>query len=371
MITHQELKELASFLNEDAFFVSLYLNVDPTENPNGQWLKHFKNMAKDQIKRFDQSDKKLVKQDFEKIENYLTDRPDGLKRGLAIISCAEKDFWREYHLALPLNNLLVIERDPYIKPLATIIDLYQAYIVVVVGQEKARALISRTGEIEELTNFVGEMDEPNRGKDGRYTYMALIRAEKTKEKIERIIHKDAVNFVEKLIKTERIKRILVGGTDSARGRFKDLLPAKLKRNVVGEFTIDRHANDKEILEKILPIMQQIEYDFERKALDELFNSNGNVVLGLSDVLTALQQGNIHKMYVMSNVTQPGMLCRSCGAVTPVREDNCPYCGNEMLKVPYMLDHAIQKALDQGARVDMLDHAPRLEKSGGVGALLRY
>ena len=80
---------------------------------------------------------------------------------------------------------------------------------------------------------------------------------------------------------------------------------------------------------------------------------------------------MHKMYVLSKVTMPGMVCTICGALTPERDRSCPYCNGEMRRVTYMRDLAIQKAMDQGVRVDMLDHAPRLEKVGGIGALLRY
>lgn len=371
MITRQELKELALHKIENAFFISLYLNVDPANIQKDGWLLHFKNMSRDALNKLKSRDKTRVQKDMELIEGYLADRPEGMKRGLVIFSCAEKPFWREYHSQLPFTNQLIVDHNIFLKPLAVLTDLYQRYLVAVVGKTTARILLTSIGEIEELTNIITEMSEPDTAKDGRIGDMAELRAERQRDKIKRIVHRDAMKVVESILAEEKIKRILVGGTDRNRAHFKEIMPQPLREKVVGEFAVDKRANNREILEKLMPVMHEIEYNFERKALDELFNQSTGTVLGLSDVLTALQQGNVHKMYVLSSVTTPGMVCKRCGALTPERDRNCPYCASEMKRVPYMLDLAIQKAMDQGARVDMLDEAPRLDVAGGIGALLRY
>ncbi len=371
MISRHELKELASNMLQDAYYTSLYLNVDPRDNPKDEWLRHFKNLSREAMAKIPPDEREQVQSDIAKIERFLADRPDGMRRGLAIISCKRHDFWKVYHTALPFNNQLVIEHDPYIKPLAALCDLYQRYLVVVVGATKARLLITSLGEIEEITAIYKPKMPPDPGRDGSSGDMAELRARKAKEKVERLVHKDAVTSVERVLEDEGIKRILIGGTDKGRSRFKDALPPHIQERVVGEFTVDRYASDNEILDRLMPVMKQVEFDFERKALDELFDQSRKSVFGLSDVLTVLQQGNVHKMFVLSDVTTPGMVCTRCEALTPERDRNCPYCNGPMRRVPYMLDLAVQKAIAQGARVDMLDHAPRLAKAGGIAALLRY
>ncbi len=371
MITHHELKELASYMVEDAFFVSLYLNVDPKENHKESWMLHFRNMMRDTLNKINLKDRSVVETELNHIEKYLVGRPDGLKRGLVVMSCRAKNFWRVYHTALPFNNQLVVERDPYIKPLAAMADLYQRYLVAVVGKTKARVLITSLGEIQEVTKikFEEEQDfDPDR--DGNMSDSSR-RAEREEAKVYRLVHKDALKVVEKVLAEEKIKRILLGGTDRGRALFKEAMSSPMRERVVAEFSVDRNASDHEILEMLLPVMKDVEYKFERKALEELFDQGKRSVFGLSDVLTALQQGNVHKIYVLSTVTTPGMACTQCGAITPDHNQICPYCGGSMQRVPYMLDLAIQKAIEQGARVDMLEEAPQLAKAGGIGALMRY
>lgn len=373
MFTKQELKDLASYVLEDACFVSLYLNVDPKDNPKEEWQLHFKNMARNSVANLTVGEACHAQDEINVIEKYLADKPDGLKRGLAIISSQAKEFWRIYHTAMPFRNELIIDKDPYVKPLALMLDQFQRYLVIVVGRETARLLIARMGEIEEVDTMTKPKLDVNRSRDGGKGDMGEVRATKKMEKARHLLFKDAVTAMDKVLLTEGIKRVLIGGTDKGRGHFKGLLTDHFKTNrIVGEFSVDSNASEHEILEKLIPVMKDVEFQFERKALDDLFdNASNGSVMGLSDVLTAVQQGNVRKLYVLSDVITPGMVCKNCSALTPERSRMCPYCDGEMEHVPHMLDLVIQKALDQGSRVDMLSESERLSKAGGVAALLRF
>ncbi len=374
MVTRHELKELASYMLQDDFFVSLYLNVAPKDNPKDEWLLHFKNMARDALNQLKAEELRHAKPDIEHIEKFLSDRPEGMKRGLAVISCRSLNFWRVYHTAQPFINQLIIERDPYIKPLVSMLDTSQRYLVVVVAGTRARLLITGAGQIEGITTIARPPLTLDPTRDGSSGDMGQVRAQRKKEHGQRRLFKEVAAAVERTIYDERITRILLSGPDKVRGRFKDALPEPFKEKVVGEVSVDQNAGDSEILRRCQPVMHEIQRRFEHKALAELFDRAGareGSVLGLSDVLTALQQGNVRKLYVMSNMVTPGMVCSNCGALTPERGRPCPYCDGKMIRVPYMLDLAIQKAIDQGASVDMLEESHDLARTGGIGAMLRY
>lgn len=371
MITHHELKELSALSLSNNQIVSLYLNVSPHDNPKGDFTVTLKNLTKSALSTLDTQAQNSVRADLDKIEHFFADRPDGLKRGLALFSCQAMGLWKLYSTMLPFENNMVIARSPFLKPLLAMADLYQNYLALVVGKTKARLLVTSFGEIQELTSIYAPPNENDSGRDGSTGDMAVLRAKRAEEKVQRIVHKDAIKAAEQVLKEENIKRILLGGTDEGRGRFKEAMPQNMRERVVSEFRVDRNASDHEILENLLPLMKEVEHSFERKALQELFDQNGKYVIGLSDVLTALQQGNVHKMYALTDATEPGMVCLQCGALTPMRDRPCPYCGGVMQVVPHMLNLAISKAIEQGARVDMLTEAPQLEQAGGIGALLRF
>jgi peptide subunit release factor 1 (eRF1) len=375
MITRQELKALASQKFEDAYFVSLFLNVDPKEKLKDNWHLHFKNLAKNALTSIPQPDKLEVGRDIERLEKYLLDRPDGLKRGFTAISCAKKEFWWTYHSAIPFPNELIVHRNPYLKPLMLQFDQYQRYLVVIVGGDEARLFISGMGELESVASVDRPISHTDPTRDGHRGDMGELRAQRHREKEMRVLLKDLATTIDKVKQQEEIKRILLGGTDNARGKLKELLSDWLLDKIVAEFHIEHNASEKEILDRVLPVMKEVEYKFERKALKELFDrigtGEGGGVLGLSDVLTALQQGNIRKMFVMSHFPLAGMVCAHCHALTPVRERDCPYCNEKLQEAPHIVDLAIQKAIDQGVRIDMIDDSADLIKAGGIGAMLRY
>jgi len=374
MLTRLELKELASHTLDGAHFVTLYLNLDPAQVKRDDILLHFKNL----VRAIPPNEKSHAAKDLEKIERYLADHPEGLKRGLAVISASERNFWWVFHSAVPFRDELVVKSDPYLEPLVMQLDQYQRYLVVVVGGEEARLLIANMGMIVEITDFYRPLsdDNPSRdgARDGGWGGMGGLREQRRKEHTQRILYKDVAVAMDGLMKREEIKRVLLGGTDQARGHLKSMLPETLAQKVVGEFHVDRNAGLKELLEKVAPTMKEVEHHFEKKALQELFDKSGKEggsVFGLDAVLNALQQGNVRKMYLIADHTEKGMACRSCKALTPIVEGPCPYCGGELFSVPHMFDLAMQKSLDQNARVDIIQHAPELSKAGGIGALLRY
>jgi len=375
MISRIELKELASHQLDDAYFVSLFLNVDPKQVKPEEWLLHFKNLSRKATSTMQNGDKASVAPDIDRLEKYLTDHPDGLKRGLAIISSTSKNFWWVYNSALPFMSDLVIKRDPYIKPLAYQIDQYQHYLIAFVSGEYVRLFVAGMGELAEVTDFYHPTPNPNSLRDGGSGDMGEQRAQRRREHTRQILYKDSAQAIEKLLLKEEIKRIILLGTDKARGHFKENLSEALLHKIVAESQIDRNSTNKEILEKSLPIMKDVEYQFERKALGELFDKAGAIegasALGLAAVLDALQQGNARKLYVMTHQVAEGMRCTKCKALSLIVEGDCPYCAGTMETVPFIYDHAIQRAIDQGVRVDLLEDAPDLAKVGGIGALLRY
>lgn len=375
MISRLELKELASHTHNDAYFVSLFLNVDPKQVKKEEWLLHFKNLSRNALNAMPNGDRAKISSDIDKLERFLTDRPDGLKRGLAVISSTAKDFWWVYHSALPFMSDLIIKQTPFIKPLAHQIDQYQRYMIAVLSGDTVRLYIAGMGEALEVTDIYHPTPSVNTDRDGGMGDMGEIRAKKRKEHSRQILFKDSIQVIEKLLVKEEIKRIILLGTDSTRGNFKETLPEPLLHKIVAESPIENNVTEKEVLERSLPLMKQAEYQFERKALAELFDKAGAIeggsALGLAAALDALQQGNVRKLYVMTHMVDQGMNCRQCDALLPVVEGGCPYCGGTLDKIPFVYDHAIQKAIEQGVRVDLLEDAPELAKAGGIGALLRY
>ena len=112
MLNREELKEIARMRAEDAFFVSLYLNVNPMTNVKNNYVIHVKSMLKQTAERLDKIVLKKVNGDLEKIEAYILANKRIFKKGLAILSSQGKNIWKEFHLSVPVKNEVIVDKTP-------------------------------------------------------------------------------------------------------------------------------------------------------------------------------------------------------------------------------------------------------------------
>jgi peptide subunit release factor 1 (eRF1) len=78
--------------------------------------------------------------------------------------------------------------------------------------------------------------------------------------------------------------------------------------------------------------------------------------------------------VADGARMAGGECPVCGWLAPGTGLPCPECGSEMRPVPDLLHRAMDRAVEQGGKVEVVhgDSAGRLLDAGsGLAALLRY
>jgi len=373
MLNRAELKEIAKMTTGDSYFVSLYLNTNPGTNTKNDYVIHAKNMIKEATERLDKAVTKRIQGDLRKINAYLLANKRIFKKGLAILSTREKDFWKEFHLSLPIKNELIIDNTPYIKPLLDIIDNYQRYAILLVGKDSARLFVVHLGEIEEYTE-VHTADVPGRHKKGGWFSLSEKSYERHIDYHVELHLKDVIKQLELFLSREYVGRLLLGGSEEAVTKVRDMLPQKSAKKVIGTFQAEMFANSKEILKKAEPILRAFERKNDEKTVDDLFTramKNENAVIGIEDVLHTLQEGRIMRLLFLKDFKQSGLTCENCGFLTVQAVSSCPYCKGKIKKVNYIVDLLAQKAVEQGARIEVLADSEKLRDAGKIGAFLRF
>ncbi|MBI5026535.1 MAG: hypothetical protein HZC12_07400 [Nitrospirae bacterium] len=373
MLTHSELKELSVISGNGDFFISLYLNVNPITNPKGDYVIHFKNLLKDIMGKVGKDIEKRVKGDLEKIEAYLTGNKREFKKGLALISSSPRGLWKNYHLSLPVKNELIIDKTPYVKPLVDLLDNYQRYVTLLVAKESARIFLIHLGEIEEYTE-VFTADIPGKHKKGGWFALKQNRYERHIDYHVSLHMKDVVKAVEELLHREYIGMIIIGGAEQAIVKVKGLLPQVILDKVIGQFPAEMFAGENDILNMSMKIMEEFEKNKEQMIVDELITramKNNMAVIGLEDVLASIQEGSVMKLVFLRGSTAQGFMCTNCGFLTSQALKNCPYCKGVFEAVSYLIDFAVQKAVEQGALIEVVTDSKKLADAGGIGAFLRF
>lgn len=373
MLDRNELTEISSFTGKDGYFVSLYLNVDPLYNKKGDYITHFKNMIKEGTEKIDRTIYKRIKEDIEKIESYVLTNKRMFKKGLCLISSSENDFWKEYHINVPLRNAFIIDRTPFVKPLLDALDNYQRYAVLLVDKESARIFVVHLGEIIEYGE-VHSADVPGKHKKGGWFALSQNHYERHIDYHVGLHLKDVIERFDSFLTGQYIGRIIIGGSDEAVSMVKGMLQKGILERVINNVRIEMFARPDEVLKKVQPIVYEYEREKEEKEVNDLIeraHKNKDAVIGLDNVLNALQEQKVMKLFVLKDFNPSGFSCSSCGYLSSQRINPCPYCSGEMREETYLIDSACEKAIQQGALIEIVHENKRLSDSGGIGAFLRY
>jgi len=168
--------------------------------------------------------------------------------------------------------------------------------------------------------------------------------------------------------------LIIGGSEEAVAKVKAMLPQAVADKVIGTFQAEMFAKSKEILEKVKPILRAYEIQKESETIEDLLTKamkNEDAVIGIENVLNALQEGRIMKLLFLKDYKQSGLACKNCGYLTIQHISKCPYCKGEIHEVNYIVDLIAQKAVEQGAVIEVVSENKKLKESGNIGAFLRF
>jgi peptide subunit release factor 1 (eRF1) len=120
----------------------------------------------------------------------------------------------------------------------------------------------------------------------------------------------------------------------------------------------------------MEVIEHAERDTEKALVAELFERG---VFGLEATLLALQEGRLMTLLYAAGFAAPGHECPRCHALDADAGPNCGYCGERLVGVEDIVERAITRAGDTGARVEQVrgEAGARLAPQGGIGALLRF
>lgn len=323
------------------------------------------------------------------IARFLEDEvsPQPVVRGVALFVSlappADHDLrtpaFTAFTLPRPLRTHACVERQPAIRPLLFLLDQYERVGVIVADRNHARVFTLFLGEIESAEAW--EVDTPRRHHQGGWSQMLFQRD------IDGHIQAHIRATVRRALKhfaRRPLKRLVFGGSAETLGLLKHELPARFQRELAGEFLAAPHATDTEVVSKALAIAQGAEWREEQARVQELVEAlahrsaaawgsgESRAVCGLPGTLRALTERRVQRLLLRRGYHAPGAVCENCGALSVNTGGSLyPGCGTPLRGVPDIVEHAVERAIREGALVEFVTESPSLESLGGIGALLRF
>jgi len=365
MLTDRDLHALLDY-SSSAPVLSVYLSTDAAEgNAEAQKLR-----LRSLLKGVNlPEDEAAVIQYFEHERNWTG-------RSVAIFSCAGDDFFKAYPLAIPVRSRAWAGSQPYVKPLADLLDAYGGYGVVLVDKQGARLFGFHLGELREQEGILGE-DVRHVKRGGASSFPGRRggtsgRTRSSNEVIERNIKGEA-EFAAKFFQENHVRRVLIGGTDENIAQFRQHLPKAWQSLVVGSFAMSMTANSVDVLAKAMEVGQEAERRREERLVEAVITAaakGAGGVARLEDTLGAVHEGRVQILIIQEGLRAPGYRCLGCGYLTTQSLEICPFCGKGFEKIEDAVEMAVRKVMQSGGEVEVVRDNKDLEKVG-VAGLLRY
>jgi peptide chain release factor subunit 1 len=374
-ITRTRLRQLADVKPERGRVLSVFLNLDPTEfaTPAARSTAVTSVMT-EAARRVEQADgleheeRVALKADVDRVRETLMagDIAHNGARAVAVYACQPANLLEVVRLNRPVEAAVVLDRTPYIEPLVADAGEEQ-WCVLLVNRRNARFFIGDGGGLDETDRV--EDDVHSQHDQGGWSQSRYQRGVE-KEKDDHLVHVADVAF--RRFKGGRFARLLVSAPDELVNEVEAKLHPYLRERIAGRLHLDvENSSIEDVRSAAGQAMEDWRRRRERDALDRLAEGvgrGGRGAAGLSSVLQALNEQRVDTLLVGDGFRSAGGRDTTSGML--YAGDHGPD-GQELEHCANIVEPAIEKAVEQSAKVIKVRHYDDLGPLGGIGAVLRY
>jgi peptide chain release factor subunit 1 len=352
--TKEIIKELSNKydLQSEDTYVSLYLNKSKDTKFLNRRFKECKVVLKDKllknfIKTMDEIDNVLKKQIFDSV---------------VIFASNKNRYLRFMSIPVEVDNLLIVDSSPYLRPLLLILDEWESFTILLINTNLAKIYNVILGQIDKSKKLsVNIMNKHRKGGCSQARF----------NRIRTGAIKKFINDVIQEIYKHSSDRMILAGPGTTKNQLFDMLPKKLKENVIEILDVDID-DDKNLLNKSINLISDNEKIESKKALEYLKSEilrDGLAVYGINDTLNAVKNGMIELLLVEKNFKLPGWICENCQMVDIGISEFCPHCHGETSKVD-VIEEIIEFAKRTDTKIEFIEQ-DELKILGHIGGILRY
>jgi peptide chain release factor subunit 1 len=374
-ITRDQLRRLADVRPERGRVLSVFLNLDPTEfaTPAARSTAITSVLTEathrvDGAEGLDHEEREALKADVERVRATLQagDLAQNGTRAVAVYACGPADLLEVVRLRRPIQSAVVLERSPHVEPLVADADA-ERWCVVLANRRNARLFIGDGGGLEETDRVQDDVhSQHDQGGWSQARYQRGVE----KEKDDHLVHVAEVAF--DAYKRRGFDRLLIGAADELVNELKAKLHPYLRERIVGRLHLDvENSGLDDVRAAAGAAIEDWARRCEREALDRLAEGvgrGGRGAAGLGAVLQALNEQRVEILLVGEGYRSAGGRDPDTGML--YAGDHGPD-GQELERRENIVEPAIEKAIDQSAKVIKVRHHDDLGPLGGIGAVLRY
>ncbi|MDQ1565128.1 MAG: hypothetical protein QOF96_8 [Actinomycetota bacterium] len=376
MISEDRIRALAGHRGS-AVVTSCYLDVDGRSHPRHSdyeaQLDHLIRQGREKAAGFGPEAARSVAADLDRIAGWVRSGFDRSRvRGLAFFACSTDNFFEVVESPLPVRNGVVVNHTPHVRPLESLLQAYERFAVMLVDRQRARLFRFELGELTEQTEVFDAV--PRSGDQGGHPAQgsrgAAVQRHSDEVAHRHLKHAAEVAFAE--LQQRPVDHLILGGPHEIVVELEGLLHPWIRDRVADRLAISATAGPDEVRQAALCVEAAVARRNEAALVDRLRDAvgAGGGVAGLEPTLAALVERRVELLLVSDGYETEGWRCRSCQYLGPLGR-RCPVCTNSMDLVDDVVEEAVEEALANKCRVQMVRENADLDVLGRIGAILRF
>ncbi|UCH71407.1 MAG: hypothetical protein JSW62_03140 [Thermoplasmatales archaeon] len=348
------IREMSEIYDPDSAdsYVSLYFNKNSNEKFIDRRMKVCRSVLNgDALKNFIDT--------MTDIE-YLLKKNIG--KNVAIFASHKHNFLRYFSFPIKLENLLIVDSSPYLRPLARIEDEWESFTLLLVSTNYAKIFSVSVGKVEETKKLSAYIiNKHKKGGQSQARFNRLRRGS------IRTFLSEVIESLEKMAN----QHIIIAGPGQAKLQLRSMLSKSLNDNIVEIVDIDIE-DEKKLLKKSINFISEREKRESREAvslLKEEILKDGLAVYGIEDTLNAVKNGQVEMLIIEKDYKLHGWICEHCQMVGRGSKEKCSYCGKNTSEVD-VIEEILEFAKRTDANIEFTDDQ-RIANLDHVGAILRF
>ena len=378
MISEDRIRALAGH-RASTVVTSCYLDVDGRRLPRHAdyepHLEHLMRQGRERAAAFGTEAARSVAADLDRIAAWVRSGFDRSRvRGLAFFACSADGFFEVVESPLPVRNGVAVNHTPHVRPLESLLQAYERFAVVLVDRQRARLFRFELGELTEHTEVFDAVPRAAAGETpghpGQGSRGAAVQRHTHELAHRHLKHAADVTFAE--LQERPVDHIILGGPHEVVVEFEGLLHPWIRERVADRLAISATAGPDEVRQAALSVEEAVARRDESALVERLRGAvaTGAGVAGLDGTLAALVERRVDVLLVSDGFETEGWRCRSCRYLGPLGR-RCPVCAQAMDLVDDVVEEAVEEALANKCRVQMVRENADLDVLGRIGALLRF
>jgi peptide chain release factor subunit 1 len=379
-IQEDTIRSLAAFRVDQGQVVTLYLDVDGRRWPRYQDCEaRVERMVRRRLERAAANGDTAVADALRRVEAHVKGGIDRSRtRGLAIFASGS-ELWEVFELPVSVRDQLVVNQTPHVRQLEAVVDNHCRLGVLLADRQRARMFVFELGELVDRSEL---FDQLPRHDDDRGDW----DRDHVRDHVAVAAHhhlRRAAQVAFEVYKQRPFDHLVLGAPDEMAKELERELHSYLRDRLADRISVPVTAGEAEIRDAALEVERSLERARQAALVGRLraavavgngrrqdTTGRGGGVAGLEAVLTALFERRVDTLIVSDGFETPGWRCRGCGYLA-TRGRTCPFCGAEMHLLDDVVEDAIEEALLQSCRVEVVVGNADLDVMGSVGALLRF